>query len=207
MIGGFGQSVNPNNSISAPVNQTVTGGNTLVVSVATGTFSGDVGCHDDAGNHYDKIADKNTGNGRLFVCVGQIVSPLASGENVTGTYPGFSGVSAISVVQYDGEYTAVDHSTGAGSNPPVNSGSICVNGGHELFGVVANTNVSTFAVDTPPWFQLLPTQSGGGGASKRTLSPSVKPFSGGPCSPEALTGHLTGSGFWQAAIIAVREVT
>jgi len=86
----------------------------------------------------------------------------------------------------------------------VNSGSICVNGGHELFGVVANTNVSTFDADSG-WTDLLPTQSGGGGAAKRTLSPEVQPFRGGPCVDEALTGHLTGSGFWQAAIIAVRE--
>jgi hypothetical protein len=202
--------VNPNSTISAPVTQTVEEEHTLVVSVATGTHSGpapDVGCSDDAGNFYTVAANRNTGNGRLFVCVATVENALVSGENVTATYPGFSGVSAISVVEFDDElgWTG-DRNTGSGSNPPVNSGSICVQGGHWVFGVVANTNISTFVLEnSPPWFSLLPTQSGGAGAGKRTLSPAFAGFTpGGPCSDETLTGHLTGSGFWQAAIIGLR---
>ena len=205
VVGGFGQSVNPNKTISAQVNQPVEQFHTLVVSVATGTFAGDVGCSDDAHNSYQVVAGKNTGNGRLFVCVAPIENALASGAKVTATYPGFSGVSAISVVEFDDLLAADsdDTSTGAGSNPPVNSGSLCLDGGYILFGVAANTNVSTFDADFPPWQDLLPTQSGGGGAAKRTLTPEWQPLQFGGCSHQALTGHLTGSGFWQAAIIAL----
>jgi hypothetical protein len=207
VVGGSGQSVNPNKTISAAVNQVVEEDHTLVVSVATGTFAGNVGCSDDAHNFYQVVADKNTGNGRLFVCVALIGDALAPDDNVTATYPGFSGVSAISVVEFDNALgvESDDTSTGAGSNPPVNSGSLCLNGGYFLFGVAANTNVSTFDADSP-WLDLLPTQSGGGGAAKRTLTPEWQPFQFGGCTPKALTGHLTGSGFWQAAIIALHEV-
>jgi hypothetical protein len=205
VVGGFGQSVNPNSKIDAPVTEFVESGHTLVVSVATGTFNGSVECHDKTGvNPYTVVADRNTGNGRLFVCVGHVLAPLGVGDLVTATYPGFSGVSAISVVEFDGALSADsdDASTGFGSNPPVNSGSLCLDGGYLLFGVAANTNVSTFDADSP-WLDLTPTQSGGGGAAKRTLTPEWQPFQFGGCSNKALTGHLSGSGFWQAAIIAL----
>jgi len=205
VVGGFGQSVNPNKSISVAVNEDIGFHHTLVVSVATGTFAGEVRCTDDDHNHYDVVADRNTGNGRLFVCVGRADDPMDSGTHVTATYPGFSGVSAISVVEFDIPLEADldDASTGFGSNPPVNSGPLCLFGQYLLFGVAANTNVSTFVADTPPWLDLLPTQSGGGGASKRTLTPEWQDFQPGGCSNKALTGHLTGSGFWQAAIVAL----
>ena len=208
VVGGFGQSVNPNKTISAQVNQVVEEDHTLVVSVATGTFAGDVGCSDDAHNFYQVVADKNTGNGRLFVCVALIGDALAPGDKVTATYPGFSGVSAISVVEFDDALgvDSDDVSTASGSNPPVNSGSPCLNDGYFLFGVAANTNVSTFDADSPPWLDLVPTQSGGGGAAKRTLTPEWQGFQFGGCSSRPLTGHLTGSGFWQAAIIALHRV-
>jgi len=210
VVGGFGQSVNPNSKIDAPVTEFVESGHTLVVSVATGTFNGSVECHDKTGvNPYAVVADRNTGNGRLFVCVGRVLAPLGVGDLVTATYPGFSGVSAISVVEFDIPLGADsdDAKTGFGSNPPVNSGSLCLFGQYLLFGVAANTNVSTFVADTPPWLDLLPTQSGGGGASKRTLTPEWQNFQPGGCSNKALTGHLTGSGFWQAAIVALRQFT
>jgi hypothetical protein len=99
-------------------------------------------------------------------------------------------------------------STGAGSNPTVDSGPICVTGRHFLFGVVANGNVSTFTPD-PGWLPIgtPSSNSNGAGALKRTLTTQYQLVSGGPCpgTDYALTGTppgggLSGSGFWQAAI-------
>jgi hypothetical protein len=196
---------NPNNTISAELTAGAGIGDVVVVSVATGTFAGDVGCTDSEGNFYSVAADKNTGSGRLFVCVARPTNPLVAGDEVTATYPGFSGLSVIRVVVFHGAFGFADaSSTGSGSNPPVSTGTICVSGGHWLFGVVANGNISSFVVDTPPWIPL-GSNSGGSGAGKRTLTTAYRWVyqSCPPSGPYALTGHLTGSGFWQAAIVGL----
>jgi hypothetical protein len=151
----------------------------------------------------------NTGNGRLFVCVSKLVVGFSSTDPtvVTATYPQFSGASVIQVDAFTNSVTGVvppsEVSTNSGSNPAVSSGKICVTGGHFLFGVVANGNVSSFIVDSPPWTPL-GSNSVGSGAGKRTLTTSYQHVFGAcPVGQYELTGHLTGSGFWQAAIVGL----
>jgi hypothetical protein len=70
-------------------------------------------------------------------------------------------------------------------------------------GVVANGNVSSFTPGAG-WTQVTPPAtpySGGSGAGKRTLTPAYQYVPGG--GPYALTGSLTGPGFWQAAVISL----
>ena len=204
-VGGTSQSVNPNKSITATITEPdVNVGDTLVVSVATGTFTTTPPtCSDSKNNSYTVRADKNTGNGRLFVCTSTLTTSLAQNvDSVTASYPGFSGTSVISVVDISSSATSgwdagPGVSTNSGSNPPVNSGNITAGSGQLLVGVVANGNVSSFT-STGSWIQL-PPDSGGSGAGKRTLSPVWQFAAGGPT---AVTGNLSGSGFWQAAILA-----
>jgi hypothetical protein len=219
-----------NKSVTADIDVPADGGSIIVVSVATGTHTGtplpDVACTDNTSdplpstNIYAVAADRNTGNGRLFVTV----SKLNKGYNtvadptVTCTYPQFSGASVIRAVAFTNSTVvpAVASNTGFGSNPTVNSGTICVSGRHFLFGVVANGNVSTFTADSPglPIGAPPSSNSVGSGAGKRTLTTAyqfVDPY-GAPCTPEALTGTpptggLSGSGFWQAAIVGLAHPT
>jgi hypothetical protein len=205
-VAGFSQSVNPNNSITTGI-RAVAVGETVVVFVATGTHTAtplpDVGCRDSSNNTYIVRADKNTGNGRLFVCVANIVHALPGGTStVTATYPGFSGTSVIDAIAVP--FPLFDFaSTGSGSNPPVSTGNVFATETNNLLvGVVANGNVSSFTPD-PGWTQVTPPAipySGGSGAGKRTLTPVYQLV--GPGS-YALTGHLTGPGFWQAAVISL----
>jgi hypothetical protein len=215
---GTGEAQNSTNkSVTADIDLHADAGSVIVVSVATGTFQGTVGCTDNTNgtspstNVYTVVADKNTGNGRLFVCV----SKLTKGYNevadptVTGTYPQFSGGSVIRVVAFTNATSVVgiQSSTGAGSNPAVNSGTICVTGRHFLFGVVANGNVSTFTADSP-WVPLdspppADRNSVGSGAGKRTLTTAYQLVDPYLCTDYSLTGSLSGSGFWQAAIVGL----
>src|SRR5262245_55339192 len=172
VVGGAAKQANPNNTITTtPLGGPIGQFDLLVASVATGTFAGDVGCTDNVGHTGHVDADINGGTGRLFVCSIRLTGGPTP-TTVTATYPGFSGNSAISVVDIpDGVNPLGPSHTNSGSNPPVDSGSIAVSVPSVLFGVVANNNVSTFAADNPPWTPLLPTQSVGGGTYKRTLSP------------------------------------
>jgi len=212
-----------NKSVDATLTLFPDAGSVVVVSVATGTFQGEVGCTDNTNgtspstNVYHVVADKNTGNGRLFVCVSKLNvgynASVGQPPTVTGTYPQFSGGSVIRVVAFTNstDISAPASNTGSGSNLTVNSGPICLTGRHFLFGVVANGNVSTFTPDAP-WIPLGAPSSNsvGSGAGKRTLTTAyqlVDPLPG-PCTPEALTGTppgggLSGSGFWQAAIVGL----
>jgi hypothetical protein len=204
-VAGSSKSVNPNNSITTGIRH-VGVGETVVVSVATGTFAGDVGCSDNFGNTYFVRADKNTGNGRLFVCTSTITTELPGGTStVTATYPGFSGTSVIHAIAVPNSVYSGQQSTGSGSNPQVSTGNITVGGPSLLVGVVANGNVSSFT-PTPlsSWTQVGPSPPtpyfGGSGAGKRTLTTLSKDV--GPGSYN-LTGNLSGSGFWQAAVISL----
>jgi hypothetical protein len=204
-----------NKSVDAELTLFPDAGSVVVVSVATGTFQGAADCTDNtngtdpSNNDYQVVADKNTGSGRLFVCVTRLVDSFTPTTKVTGTYPQFSGASVIRVVAFTNSTSIVapEVSTGAGSNPAVNSGNICVSGQHFLFGVVANSNVSNFTANAP-WVPLDSPEpanrnSVGTGAGRRTLTTAyqvVTPY-GPPCTNYALTGSLSGSGFWQAAIV------
>ena len=194
--------------------------------MATGTHTTtpypDVGCTDNTNapnpslNTYALVADRNTGNGRLFVCVSKLTVGLDPGDKVTGTYPQFSGGSVIRVVAFTNatSVAGIVSNTGFGSNPTVNSGTINVCGRHFLFGVVANGNVSTFTADSP-WLPLEGPPDGnsnsvGSGAGKRTLTTVYQLVNecGYGCDNFALTGTppaggLSGSGFWQAAIVGL----
>jgi hypothetical protein len=207
-----------NKSVTASLTLTPDAGSVIVVSVATGTFQGPVGCTDNTNgtsastNVYDVVADKNTGSGRLFVCVSKLNvgynTSIGQPPTVTATYPQFSGGSVIRVVAFTNSTVVPPDqvSTNAGSNPTVNSGNVCLNGRHFLFGVVANGNVSTFTPD-PGWIALGAPSSNsvGAGAGKRTLTTQYQVVDDcvPPCTDYALTGSLSGSGFWQAANVAL----
>jgi hypothetical protein len=189
---------NPNSSISQ-TQTPVPAGYTLLVAVSTGTFSGEVGCHDSVGNTYTVVADQNSGSGRLFVCSSVLTTTIEPDDEITATYPAFSGLSVMSVTILTGApLTADTHHSASGSNTAVSSGTINVGGFYVLVGVVANSNISTFVQD-PGWTTPYAV-SGGSGAGKRTIS-IVAQVVFGPPTDYAVTGHLTGSGFWQAAII------
>ena len=202
-----------NKTVNADLSAGAIVGEVVVASVATGTFQGAATCTDDASggpNTYHTVADRNGGSGRLFVCVSEVTHTLTSANTVTANYPQFSGASVIQVVKFDfstnGTVTPADVSTNSGSNPAVSSGKICEGpSGHWLFGVVANGNISDFAVDSPPWTHLA-TNSVASGAGKRTLTSSYENVFGAcPVNQYELTGHLQnpGSGFWQAAIVGL----
>jgi hypothetical protein len=219
LIGTGANQSSANKSVDANLTLFPDAGSVVVVSVATGTFQGAAGCTDDtnapnpSNNIYDVVADKNTGNGRLFVCVTRLVTSFTPTTKVTGTYPQFSGGSVIRVVAFTNatSIAAPLVNTGAGSNPTVNSGTISVCSRYFLFGVVANGNVSTFTADSPliP-LDALPNNSNsvGSGAGKRTLTTAYQLVEPSGCTNYALTGTpptggLSGSGFWQAAIVGL----
>ena len=185
-VAGNSRSSSSNNNITATVGaEGVAVGDTAVVSVATGTFAGAVGCSDTKGNAYTVVADKNTGQGRLFTCSSTLATALGTGDVVTATYPGFSGLSVVSVnkiLAYTTTGATDGVSTASGSNPPVNSGTI--NTAHAadlLFGVVAHTSPSTFTPGSG--FQIVGQVSGGSGSGKKTVSPMFKAvYSIGPYS-------------------------
>lgn len=94
-----------NNSIT--ISQTgVKPGDRVVVAVSAGTFSGNVGCKDSKGNIYK--VDGRSSNNSLFVCSSTIGIPLKSGDTITATYPGFSGVSTLIA----NEFSAVSNTDG-----------------------------------------------------------------------------------------------
>jgi hypothetical protein len=206
-VAGNSRSSSSNSSITATLDtdRFAAVGDTVVVSVATGTFAGAVGCSDSKGNVYTPGPDKNTGQGRLFTCSSTVATALGTGDVVTATYPGFSGLSVVSVNKILAYATtgALDGvSIASGSNPPVNSGDI--NTAHAadlLFGVVAHTSPSTFTPGSG--FEVVGEVSGGSGAGQKTVSPMFKAvYSTGTY---AATGTLSGSGFWQAALIGYQS--
>jgi hypothetical protein len=97
-----------------------------------------------------------------------------------------------------------EQTSSSGSNPTVSSGPLGVAGPSTLIGVVANSNVSTFTPtppDGPPDWSIVGTASGGSGAGKRTLTVVTEDVDA--FGPWATTGSLSGSGFWQAGILAL----
>ncbi|GIH10339.1 hypothetical protein Rhe02_84060 [Rhizocola hellebori] len=195
------KAANPNNSISATATVEVPSGDTVTVSVATGTFAGAVGCGDSKGNTYTLVADKNTGNGRLFVCSATLTTPLTIGDSVFATYPGFSGLSVISVNAIPAAVTdgAVDQtSTNAGNNPNPHSGNVTILHPTELlFGVVAHNSTPTFTAGAG--FTVIGAITGGTGSGTKTITPQYMPVTA--TGTYAATGTLSSSQQWRAAII------
>jgi uncharacterized delta-60 repeat protein len=192
-----------NNNIVATIGATdVPAGDTATVSVATGTFAGVTGCHDSKGNTYTVAVDRNSGQGRLFVCTAHVASALTGGDTVTATYPTFSGISVVSVNAIAagvsaGTVSAASSANGNSANP--NSGNVTVGGPSVLFGAVAHNSTPTL---TPgAGYTLVGQVSGGSGSSKRTVSPEFRLASGsGSYNATATIGN--GGQFWQAAIVA-----
>ena len=199
------RSANPNNNIALTVTNNVASGETLTVSVATGTFNGAVGCRDTKNNSYTVVADKNTGNGRVFVCSTAVgAAGLTSGDVVTSTYPGFSGVSVASANAISGIATTapVDAvKTNSGSNPAISSGTLTTTNAQDvLFAAISHTGTSTFVPGAG--YTVIGAASGGSGSGKRTITPMFRVVTA--TGSYAATGNLSGSGFWQIALIAYR---
>jgi hypothetical protein len=172
------------------------------VSVATGTFTGTVGCTDSKNNTYHLVADKNTGNGRLFICSGAVTTPLSTTDAITATYPGFSGLSVASVNAISGlsdPGNVVAASTSSGSNPTVSTGPITPTAAPAVVvGAVVNNGTATFTPASQ--YTILGPVSAGTGSGKKNITPVYAIAT--TITPYDLTGTLSGSGFWQAAITA-----
>ncbi len=196
------KNANPNNNIVATVGATgIATGDTANVSVATGTFAGATGCTDSKGNTYTVAADRNSGNGRLFVCTAHLGTALAAGDTITATYPGFSGISVVrvnAISGYDTNGTVLAANSVSGNSASPNSGNITTSGPAVLFGVVANGNTPTFTPGAN--YTLIGQVSGGSGSSKRTISPEFRIVSSG--GTYSATGTISNGGqFWQATIV------
>jgi hypothetical protein len=194
------RSVSANNTVTATAATNVAAGDTLTVSVATGTFAGPAGCSDNRGNTYTVVADKNTGNGRLFVCSAKLTFAVSTGDTITATYPGFSGVSVISA-------NAITHlSTGAvdrgavnsGNNPNPTSGTVTTTHDTEVvLGVIAHNSTPT--ITAGPGFTVIGAVSGGSGSGKRTLTPEFQIVS--TTGGYAATATLSAGQQWRASIL------
>jgi N-acetylneuraminic acid mutarotase len=188
-----------NQSITAAATTAVPAGVTVTVSVATGTFAGPAGCTDTKGNTYQVVADKNTGNGRLFVCSATLTTPLAAGDTLTATYPRFSGLSVMSVNAITAGGGAVAQaSTAAGNSAAPNSRGVTPSQPPQVvFGVVAHNSVPSF---TPAaGFTVVGAVTGGTGSGARTVTPMFRlaTTTGG----YAATGTLSGGQQWRAAVV------
>jgi photosystem II stability/assembly factor-like uncharacterized protein len=193
-----------NNSVTATISLTgMPVGDTATVSVATGTFAGAVGCTDNKGNTYAVAADRNSGQGRVFVCTSHLTHALLAGDTVTATYPGFSGISVISlngIASFASNGTVLAASSANGNSAAPSSGNITVGVPAVLFGVIAHNSTPIF---TPgAGYTLVGQVSGGSGSGKRTLSPEfqIVPSSG----TYSAGGTISNGGqFWQAAIVGL----
>jgi hypothetical protein len=196
------RSVSANSSITATVDAMgVAAGDTITVSVATGTFAGPAACSDNRGNVYAVVADRNTGSGRLFVCSAVASTTLAAGDTVTASYPGFSGVSVISVnaISHLASTGTVDQSTAnSGNNANPTSGNVTTTQAHAvIIGVVAHNSTPTFSPGEN--FTVVGAVSGGSGSGMRTLSPMFRLVT--TVDTYAATGTLSSGQQWRAAIV------
>jgi N-acetylneuraminic acid mutarotase len=200
------RSTSGNNSVTATISTTgIPAGDTVAVSVATGTFAGALGCSDSRGNTYSVVADRNSGQGRVFVCTSRLTMALTAGDTITAAYPMFSGISVVSVnaiaaFASNGIVTAVSSANGNSATP--NSGNITVGGPTVLFGAIAHNSTPTLTVGSG--YTLVGQVSGGTGSSKRTLSPEFRIVSGaGIYNSNAIISN--GGQFWQAVIVGYAE--
>jgi uncharacterized delta-60 repeat protein len=196
------RSTSGNTNVVATVGTTgISAGDTATVSVATGTFAGAVGCSDSKGNTYSVSVDRNSGQGRIFVCTAHLTNALTTGDTITGMYPVFSGISvvsvnAISAFASNGTVTATSSANGNSATP--NSGNIAVAGPTVLLGVIGHNSTPTLTPGSG--YTLVGQVSGGTGSSKRTLSPEFQVVSN-PGSYNANATISNGGQFWQAAVV------
>jgi hypothetical protein len=195
-----------NNSLTAavPTGGGVAAGDTVAVAVATGTFAGTAACTDTQNNTYTVVADRNTGNGRTFVCTAHLTHALAAADVITATYPGFSGLSLISVDAISALATngTPDAATsGSGNSAAPAAGPVTTStAGELLFAVIGHGSTPTL---TPgPGYTAVGAFSAGTGSGRRTLTPEY--MFAGPAGSYTATATLSAGQFWQAAIIAFR---
>jgi hypothetical protein len=190
-----------NQSITATSPIDVLAGDSITVSIATGTFAGPVECTDTKGNSYAVVADKNNGAGRLFICFSTITTPLSPGDAVTATYPRFSGLSVVTVNAISASACAgtVDQTaTSSGNNPNPASGAVTTQHAMELiFGVIAHNSIPTFTAG--PGFTVVGAVTGGTGSGTRTVKPEYMQVT--TTGTYAATGTLSSGQQWRAAVI------
>jgi hypothetical protein len=196
------KAISGNNAITATITTTpIPAGHTITVAVATGTFAGAVGCADNRGNTYTVVADRNTGNGRLFVCSATAATTLTAGDTVTATYPGFSGLSVISVNAISDAVstgTVGQTVTSAGNNAAPNSGSVTTTHPYEaVFGVIAHN--STPVLTLGAGYTTVGAVSGGSGSGMRTLTPMFR-LAATP-GTYAAAGTLSAGQQWRAVAV------
>lgn len=200
------RSTSGNNNVVATVGAVgVPTGDTATVSVATGTFAGAVGCSDSKGNTYSIVADRNSGQGRLFVCSSHITTPLTAGDTVTATYPVFSGISVVSlnaIASHASGGTVIGASSANGNSATPNSGNITVGVPAVLFGVIDHNSTPTFTAGVG--YTVVGQVSGGTGSAKRNISPEFKVVSS--AGSYSANGTISNGGqFWRAAVVGYQE--
>jgi len=204
-VGTATQSSSSNSSITITVPAAgVAAGDSIIVSVTAGTFAGAVSCSDTKANSYTIDADI-TGAGRLFVCSAHNVTALASGDTITASYPGFSGVTTASANEFSGiaPTTPADKvSTAAGNNPSPSSGSTATTtqANELLFGAIAHNSTPTFAPGSG--YNLAGQVIGGSGSGQKTNSPEYRIVSA--TGSYAADGTLSSGQQWQAAIVTYK---
>jgi len=129
----------------------VTGGNSILVAFASSTVGGVVGCSDTKGNTYHVDADRIGGAGRATICSAHNVTALVSGDQITVSYPGFSGNSSATANEFSGlahSLTLDQTSTAIGNSGAPNSGLTppTTQSDELLYGAVvySGTNAATF---------------------------------------------------------------
>jgi hypothetical protein len=199
------RSASGNNAITVTVGAGgIAAGDTVTVSVSTGTFAGAVGCSDSNGNSYTVDVDRrNSGNGRVFVCSTRLLSALSPGDVVTATYPGFNGISlvsvnAISTLASSGVVDATASAAGNNANPNSGNTPTTTSADAVLFGVVTHHSTPTFNPGTG--YAVVGAVSSGAGSGRRTISPEFQLVS--QTGSYAATGTLSSRQLWQAAIVA-----
>ena len=178
-------------------------GDSVIVAVTAGTFAGAVSCSDSKGNTYAVDADV-IGAIRLFVCSAHNVTALASGDTITASYPGFSGLTTISANEFAGlSSIPVDRwATATGNNASPSSGSTAATtkASELLFAAIAHNSTPTFTEGAG--YALVGQVIGGSGSGQRTLSPEYRIVSS--IGSYAADGSLSGGQQWEAVIVTYK---
>lgn len=80
----------------------IAAGNSIIVALQVGSFSGDVSCSDPINGDYHLDFITDPGTSRVGILSRHDVKTLGSGQKITCTYPGFSGNTLMSVNEFAG---------------------------------------------------------------------------------------------------------
>jgi hypothetical protein len=188
-----------NSSVSIAVPDVgVTAGNTVVVSVETGTARGAVSCRDSRGNTYSVDADV-LGVGRLFVCSARLSVALQGGDTITAVYPGFSGGSVASATEFAGITGLEQARAKIGNSKQPSSGAITTTrSGALLLSVISHNGPSVLTSNGS--FTLYCRAIVGGGSGQKTIDLGYQ--LGVPPGTYTAAGTLSGAARWRAIILA-----